>query len=398
MQRGEFVAADKKADKEADSSSREQTKIVPDTEPHNCLHASKVLRRRNKGWPSATATYTALRKAAAGGILVPGSGHSQCADAVCEVHLQCIALVHWERARAEMLHFKEMQRFPASGLQAGQEQQPLPSAAGAADASCPQQPSMSNQAPQISSDLQLLWEAAQAAMAEAEDPQTDSMQHQRPDQAPPEHMQHDKAPCSSTFSVPSISAASTAHHHFRAIPAQGQGMLVQGPSSIQKHTLRQWHSSRDQQGRDSFALVTGSADQQSQPVPTEQHQSSSRAHAVAQSEPMSGPQSDAACMQQSQAMLRHKNSSRDQQTSAGDSIARALQRLGSMAPSQGTRTLPRLGSMAPSQATEGAGQRRAGPRGVQPLLGETTLNMLQVRPPSPWQDLNIQSCAHARLL
>ena len=38
---------------------------------HSCLSTSRVLRRNSSGLPSATATYTALRKAAAGGSLIP---------------------------------------------------------------------------------------------------------------------------------------------------------------------------------------------------------------------------------------------------------------------------------------------------------------------------------------
>ena len=38
---------------------------------HSCLSTSRVLKRNSNGLPSATATYTALRKAAAGGSLIP---------------------------------------------------------------------------------------------------------------------------------------------------------------------------------------------------------------------------------------------------------------------------------------------------------------------------------------
>ena len=38
---------------------------------HSCMSPPRVLRRNSSGLPSATATYTALRKAAAGGILIP---------------------------------------------------------------------------------------------------------------------------------------------------------------------------------------------------------------------------------------------------------------------------------------------------------------------------------------
>ena len=38
---------------------------------HSCLSPPRVLRRNSSGLPSATATYTALRKAAAGGTLIP---------------------------------------------------------------------------------------------------------------------------------------------------------------------------------------------------------------------------------------------------------------------------------------------------------------------------------------
>ena len=268
-----------------------------------------------------------------------------------------------------------------SGLQIGQEQQPPPSAAVAADTACPKQPDMSIKDPQVISDLQLLWEAAQAAMAEAEQPQRDSLQHQRPDQAPPEQEPHHKAPCSSTFSVPGDSAAQTAHHHQQAIPVQGQGILGHGQGNAHQRSSRQWRTSTDQKAQDSFALVSSSADQHSHPVSAEHHNSSGRdqqSQPEAQSQPMPVAQSQLRSLQQSRPMSRPWSSSRHEQRSAGDSIARALQRLGSTAPSQGARTLPRQGSMAPSQATEGAGQRKAGPRGVQPLLGETTLNMLQV--------------------
>ena len=49
---------------------------------HSCLSPRNKLRRNSRGLPSATATYTALKKAAAGGSLLPGScqtvdGHSQ---------------------------------------------------------------------------------------------------------------------------------------------------------------------------------------------------------------------------------------------------------------------------------------------------------------------------------
>ncbi len=38
---------------------------------HSCMSPPRVLRRNSSGLPSATATYTALRKAAAGGSLIP---------------------------------------------------------------------------------------------------------------------------------------------------------------------------------------------------------------------------------------------------------------------------------------------------------------------------------------
>lgn len=38
---------------------------------HSCLSPPRVLRRKSSGLPSATSTYTALRKAAAGGSQIP---------------------------------------------------------------------------------------------------------------------------------------------------------------------------------------------------------------------------------------------------------------------------------------------------------------------------------------
>ena len=38
---------------------------------HSCMSPPRVLKRNSSGLPSATATYTALRKAAAGGSLIP---------------------------------------------------------------------------------------------------------------------------------------------------------------------------------------------------------------------------------------------------------------------------------------------------------------------------------------
>lgn len=38
---------------------------------HSCMSPPRVLRRNSSGLPSATAAYTALRKAAAGGSLIP---------------------------------------------------------------------------------------------------------------------------------------------------------------------------------------------------------------------------------------------------------------------------------------------------------------------------------------
>lgn len=38
---------------------------------HSCMSPPRVFRRNSSGLPSATATYTALRKAAAGGSLIP---------------------------------------------------------------------------------------------------------------------------------------------------------------------------------------------------------------------------------------------------------------------------------------------------------------------------------------
>lgn len=43
---------------------------------HSCLSPPHRLRRNSRGLPSATATYTALKKAAAGGSLIPGSCQS----------------------------------------------------------------------------------------------------------------------------------------------------------------------------------------------------------------------------------------------------------------------------------------------------------------------------------
>ncbi len=47
---------------------------------HSCLSPPRVLRRNSSGLPSATATYTALRKAAAGGSLIPESCQSKYAN------------------------------------------------------------------------------------------------------------------------------------------------------------------------------------------------------------------------------------------------------------------------------------------------------------------------------
>lgn len=46
----------------------------PQAAQHNCLAAHTVLKRKGNGLPSATATYTALRKAALGGSLLPEHG------------------------------------------------------------------------------------------------------------------------------------------------------------------------------------------------------------------------------------------------------------------------------------------------------------------------------------
>lgn len=43
---------------------------------HSCLSPPQRLRRNSRGLPSATATYTALKKAASGGSLIPGSCQS----------------------------------------------------------------------------------------------------------------------------------------------------------------------------------------------------------------------------------------------------------------------------------------------------------------------------------
>lgn len=51
---------------------------------HSCLSPPQRLRRNSRGLPSATATYTALKKAAAGGSLIPG--HCQSVDAHSQQH------------------------------------------------------------------------------------------------------------------------------------------------------------------------------------------------------------------------------------------------------------------------------------------------------------------------
>lgn len=48
---------------------------IPEAAPHNCLAVHTTLRRKSNGLPSATATYTAFRKAAAGGGLLPDYHH-----------------------------------------------------------------------------------------------------------------------------------------------------------------------------------------------------------------------------------------------------------------------------------------------------------------------------------
>ena len=69
--------ADRAALPEAQTRTSLHPQAIPEAALHNCLAAHRVLKRKSNGLPSATATYTALRKAAVGGSLLPDYGHGQ---------------------------------------------------------------------------------------------------------------------------------------------------------------------------------------------------------------------------------------------------------------------------------------------------------------------------------
>lgn len=53
------------------NNTQSQASAVGLVRVHSCLSPPNKLRRNSRGLPSATATYTALKKAAAGGSLIP---------------------------------------------------------------------------------------------------------------------------------------------------------------------------------------------------------------------------------------------------------------------------------------------------------------------------------------
>ena len=153
---------------------------------------------------------------------------------------------------------------------------------------------------QPDAEVQWLWQEAQAAMLECQQPASDTPQHQHPDQAPPE-LQGDTP---SSCTAHSCSSADHSAQHVRPVTS-----LAQNQQTAQQVNLHRTMS---------------------------QHQ---RAASLA------------------------KQGSKRQHVQAGDAFGRALQRFGSTAASQG--------------ADDGT-QRLVSARSMQPMVSETTLNMLQV--------------------
>ena len=181
-------------------------------------------------------------------------------------------------------------------------------------------------------DVQWLWQEAQAAMLDCE--HSEAPQHQRPDQAPPE-APHD---------VPSTSTAhscTSADHAVRADRATQQ-------------SRRRPCTAHEQQAAQYVRPLPGIAQheqaaQNDAPVHSMPQQQQTAQHVK--------PAWTTAQHQQGAPVTQHSN--KRQQVQGGDTFGRALQRFGSCV-SQGTTQ--RLGST----------------RSMQPMVGETTLNMLQV--------------------
>ena len=214
-------------------------------------------------------------------------------------------------------------------MQASAETQKKYAAAGAAIATSAMN---GTQHLEPDADVQRLWQEAQAAMLDCD--HSEATQHQRPDQAPPE-APHD-APSTST-----AHSCTSADHAVRADRAMQQS----------RHRLR---TAYGQQAAQQIRPLPGIA-QDEQAAPSDapvhsmpQHQQTAQhvtpAHTTAQH-------------QQAAPVTQHSN--KRQQVQGGDTFGRALQRFGSCV-SQGTT------------------QRAGGTRSVQPMVGETTLNMLQV--------------------
>lgn len=200
---------------------------------------------------------------------------------------------------------------------------------------------------QLDTDLQWLWHDAQAALLEDVPPSVAATQHQGPDQAPPELQ-------SNLFYTNSVQP----HHPGHAVQ-QARGDL----GSHQQHQpLHQFMPIACE--AQAPALAAGCAEsrgQQQQEQPAAQYGQQQQQQQLLQqpAQPVRRTQSTA----QFQQFAQHAKRARQrQQVQSTDGFGRALQRFGSVAASQGDK---------------GTTQRSAA-RSVQPMVGETTLNMLQV--------------------
>ena len=163
---------------------------------HNCLLTKQGLRRNSKGQLSATATYTALRKAAAGGSLIPeacqpdktdaqqghdqvAGRHTKCAPAEYQHHPELPLL--WEEAQAALLEcaLLESSQVPASSQQPKSSQEPECSPVQADNAQQPLQLSLDAEPSCSSSKSRALGSAAasSSAVADADEVSNENQMH-----------------------------------------------------------------------------------------------------------------------------------------------------------------------------------------------------------------------------